>query len=321
MGRTVTLAALCTVILAPGAADAQTYPEKAIQLIVPYQAGSAGDSMMRITSQKMAENMGQQIVIENVAGASGLIGAERVARAAPDGYTIGAINDSMLTFLPNVQKVPYDPMKSFEPVSMVAQVTYVLVVHPSLPARTLKEFIALAKARPGKIDFASGGSGNPQHIAMELFKSAAGISLTHVPYRGATQAVIDVVGGRVPVMFSAVAVVLPHIKEGKLRALAVPGAKRSPLLPDVPTVAEAGVPGFKYSVWTGIYLPRGTPKTIIDRLNAETAKAVADSAVRNRLLAIGLEPSSTTSDQLAEIARSGYATMAKIIKETGIKAE
>ena len=309
-------------ILLAVSANAQTYPAKPIQMIVPLQAGSAGDVMMRIVAQKMSESLGQQIVIDNQAGAAGLIGAERIARAAPDGYTIGGISDSVLNFAPNLYpKVNFDPVNSFEPVSTVATITWVMIVHPSVPATNVREFIALAKAKPGQLDFSSGGNGSPQHIAMELFKAATATSLTHVPYRGATQAALDVLGGRIPVMFTALSIVLPNIKEGKLRALAITNSKRSTLLPGVPTISEAGVPGFVFNTWAGIYAPQGTPKPVIERLNAETIRAAGDPAVRERLLGLGMEAGSSTPEQLGTMTREGLAKMTKLIKGLGIKAE
>ena len=316
------LVALCAGIAMPLAAGAQNYPAKPILMVVPLQAASAVDVMMRVAAQKMSENLGQQIVIENQAGAAGLIGAERVTRAAPDGYTIAGISDSVLTMVPHMhRKIGFDPVTGFEPVGMVAAITWVLIAHPSLPAKNVREFVNLAKASPGKLDFSSGGLGSPQHMAMEMFSSAAGIQLTHVPYRGATQAALDVVGGRIPVMFTALSIVLQHIREGKVRALAVAGRQRSPLLPEVPTVSEAGLPGFTFYTWAGIYAPLGTPRPVVERLNAEIAKAVSDPAVREKLSGLGLEPASGTPAQLAEETRSGYARMGKAIRDANIKPE
>ena len=291
-------------------------------MIIPLQAASAADITLRVVTQKMAESLGQQIAIDNQPGAAGLIGAERVARAAPDGYTIGGFADSVLTFVPNLyRKVGYDPIASFEPISMVAVVVWVMAVHPSVPVRNVKEFVALAKAHPGKLDYSSGGNGSPQHVAAELFKQVTGITLTHIPYRGATQAVLDVVSGRIPVTLGGLSVMLPYIKEGRLRALAALGDKRTGLLPDLPTASESGVPGFTFSTWIAIYAPRGTPQLVIDRLNAETVKTVNEPAVRERLIALGLEPGSSTPEQLATETRNGLEKMAKVIKAAGIKVE
>jgi tripartite-type tricarboxylate transporter receptor subunit TctC len=308
--------------LAIAGAGAQNYPAKPVLVVLPMQSASASDVMVRVVAQRMAESMKQQAVIVNMPGAAGLIGTERIARAAPDGYTIGGLNDGLLTQIPYLyQKVPYDPIRSFEPVSMVAAVTYVLIVHPSLPAKSIGDLVALAKAQPGKIDFASGGTGNAQHFAMELFKSATGASYGHVPYRGASAAALDVIGGRVPAMFSGIAVALPAIKDGRLRALGVPSEKRSPLLPEVPTFSEAGVKNFVFFTYTALYVPAGTPRAIIDRLSDETGKALSDPTVRERLLALGLEPGSSTPEQLGRLIQSDRAKMIKVIRAANIRLE
>src|SRR5258705_8587245 len=238
---------LATALLAAAALPcyAQQYPSKPILMLMPLQAGSAVDVMIRIVAQKMSEGMGQQILIENQPGAAGSIGAERVKRAPPDGYTVGVLNDSILTMIPNIRQVAYDPVKDFAPVGVVAAITWVMVVSNELPAKTVPEFVALAKSRPGKIDYSSGGNGSPQHVAMEAFKAATGIEVVHIPYRGATQAAVDVMSYRVQPPYGAVSIMRPYILDGRMRALAVPSAARSPLLPAVPTMSEAGVPGFE----------------------------------------------------------------------------
>ncbi len=280
-------------------ANAQAYPGKSILMIIPLQAASAIDVAIRIVTQKMSESMGQQIVIDNQPGAAGLIGAERVMRATPDGYTIATLNDSILTMIPNLyKKVPYDPVKSFAPVSLVAGITWVLVSHPTLPVKNVRELIVLAKARPGELNYSSGGNGSPQHIAMEIFKSMAGVKLTHIPYKGTTQATLDVISGQIPVMFSATSLVISQIREGKLRALAAGGAKRSPLLPDVPTVAESGLPGYSFNTWMAIFVPLNTPNEIISRLNAEIIKALASTDVRERLTSQGFDVYGTPPEQV-----------------------
>ncbi len=280
-------------------ANAQAYPGKSILMIIPLQAASAIDVAIRIVTQKMSESMGQQIVIDNQPGAAGLIGAERVMRATPDGYTIATLNDSILTMIPNLyKKVPYDPVKSFAPVSLVAGITWVLVSHPTLPVKNVRELIVLAKARPGELNYSSGGNGSPQHIAMEIFKSMAGVKLTHIPYKGTTQATLDVISGQIPVMFSATSLVISQIREGKLRALAAGGAKRSPLLPDVPTVAESGLPGYSFNTWIAIFVPLNTPNEIISRLNAEIIKALASTDVRERLTSQGFDVYGTPPEQV-----------------------
>ncbi|HTQ74557.1 MAG TPA: tripartite tricarboxylate transporter substrate binding protein [Burkholderiales bacterium] len=299
----------------------QTYPAKPILIVMPLQAGSAVDVMIRIVAQRMGEDMGQQIVIENQPGAAGSIGAERVKRAAADGYTVGALNDSILTMIPNIRQIAYDPVKDFVPVGVVAAITWVMVVNNDLPAKTVSEFIALAKSRPGKLDYSSGGNGSPQHVAMEAFKAATGIDLVHIPYRGATQAAVDVMSNRVQAHFSAVSIVQPYIKDGRMRALAVPSAARSPLLPDVPTMAEAGVPGFEWRTWASFVVPLGTPAPIVERLNAELVKAVRTPEVRDKLIAQGLEPVGSNPATVTQWTQDGLKRMHDIVQRAKIQAE
>jgi tripartite-type tricarboxylate transporter receptor subunit TctC len=300
---------------------AQDYPTKPILMVMPLQAGSAVDVMMRIVAQKMGDNMGRQIVVENQPGAAGMIGAERVKRAAPDGYTLGILNDSILTMIPNIRQVPYDPLKDFVPISVVAGITWVMVANNDLPAKTLPEFVALAKSRPGKIDYSSGGVGSPQHVAMEAFKAATGIYVVHIPYRGATQAALDVISNQVQVHFSAVSIVQPHIRAGKMRALAVPSPSRSPLLPDVPTMTEAGVQGFEWRTWASLVVPVGTPKPIVDRLAAETVKAVNAPDVREKLIGQGFEPVGSPPEVVTQWTQAGLVRMREIVKRAEIKGD
>ncbi len=303
-------------------AHAQNYPEKTITMLVPLQVGSAGDTVLRVVAQKMSDNMKQAIVIENQAGVSGLLGAERVSRSTPDGYLIGGISDSVLNFATNLaEKVNFDPVGGFEPISLVANVSWVLVANPSLGAKTIGDLMTLARAKPGTIDYASAGSGSPHHIAMEMLTRPQRISMKHIPYKGATQSLIDVVSGQVPVMFSATSVALPFIKQGKLVALGVPNEKRSPLLPDVPTFAEGGISNFNFATWVAMFAPKGTAAPIINRLNLEVRKALEDPAVKDKLLSLGLEPAPTTTTQLAKMMSDGNASIRKIIKDAGIKAE
>ncbi|MES2183616.1 MAG: tripartite tricarboxylate transporter substrate binding protein [Pseudomonadota bacterium] len=316
------MAALATGLACQGAAAQNAYPSRPILVIVPLQAGSAADVATRIVTGKMGENMKVSFMIENQPGVSGLIGAEKVVRAAPDGYTLGGITDSVLNYAVNLaEKVNFDPVNDFQSISQMADISWVLVSNRDFAAKTVPELLAKARAEPGKIDYASGGNGSPQHISMELFAAANKIKLTHVPYKGATQATTDVSGGQVPLMFSAVSVALPFIKEGRLRALAQPNAKRSPLLPDVPTFAEAGAAAFQFSTWLGLYGPKGLPKPLVDRLNAEVAKAVADPGVRERLGALGLEPVASQPAQLHDLTKNGYARVGKAIKDAGIKPQ
>ena len=312
------LVAFCTLSLA----QAQSYPTRLITMIVPLQAGSSLDVVIRIVAQKMSEGLGQAIVIENQPGAAGAIGAERVMRATPDGYTIAAFNDAVLTMVPNLRKnIAYDPLKSFAPVSLMGNNSWVLVAHSSLPAKNVAELIALAKAKPGELNYSSGGNGSPQHIAMELFESLAGIKMTHVPYKGTTQATLDVISGQIPMMFSGTNAVLPQVREGKLRALGAGGNKRSPLLPGVPTVAEAGVPGYEFVTWFGLFVPLNTPKEIIARLHAELSKALAAPDVREKLVAQGIDIETSTPEQLTALTKARLEQMGKLIRSAGVVIE
>src|SRR6266436_4554796 len=269
---------LAFAVIAGFPASAQTaYPDRPIKMIVPLAAASAVDVAARIVTQKMADNMGQQFVILNQPGASGLIGAEAVARAEPDGYTIGGFNDSIMTMVPNLQsKMRWDILKDCEPVSLVATVEWGLIANNNAGFKSAADLIAAAKAAPGKIDYSSGGPGSPQHLAMAMFASAAGISLTHVPYKGATQAATDVAAGQIPVGFQGLGTVSALVRGGQIRLIGVCTSKRLPQFPDVPTVSESGLPGFLFNSWFAILAPAGTPKEIVARLNAEVVKAIGD---------------------------------------------
>jgi tripartite-type tricarboxylate transporter receptor subunit TctC len=312
------LLAACTVSFA----HAQTYPSRPLTMMMPLAAGSSLDVAIRVVTQKMSDNMGQQIVVDNQPGAAGMIGAERFTHAAPDGYTFAMFNDSVLTMVPNLRKkVAYDAVKSFAPISLVANNSWMLVSHPSLPARNVAELIALAKAKPGEINYSSGGVGSPQHIAMAMFAAKAGIKLTHVPYKGTTQATVDVIAGQIPMMFSGTNAVTAQVKDGKLRALAAGGAQRSPLLPNVPTVSESGLPGFEFATWGAFFAPLNTPADIIARLNAETAKALSAPDVREKLGAQGLEVAPSTPEQLGAMTKARFEQMRELIKSAGIPVE
>jgi tripartite-type tricarboxylate transporter receptor subunit TctC len=303
------------------ACSAQDYPAKPILFLMPLQAGSAVDVMVRIVAEKMSAGLGRQVLVENQPGAAGMIGAERVKRAAPDGYTIGVLNDSILTMIPNVRPVPYDPVKDFVPIGVVAGITWVLVANNDLPVKTVGDLVAYAKSRPGKLDYSSGGVGSPQHVAMEAFKAQTGVYLVHIPYRGATAAAVDVISNQVQVHFSAVSIVQPYITSGRVRALGVPSAKRSPLLPNVPTMAEAGLPGFEWQTWASLVAPVGTPKPIIDRLNAELVKAINSPDVREKLIAQGLDPVGSPPETVTKWTQDGLKRMKGIVERAGIKGE
>jgi tripartite-type tricarboxylate transporter receptor subunit TctC len=304
----------------PVALAQSPYPSKPIQMIVPLAAASAVDNAARILAQRMSQNMGQSIVVENQAGAAGLIGAERVAKAAPDGYTLGGFNDSIMTMLPNLHAtMPWDILKDFEPISLVATVEWGLVVSNDTSYKTASDLIAAAKASPGKINYGSGGNGSPQHVAMEVFATTAGISLTHVPYRGATQAALDVASGQVAVAFQGLSTVTSLVRSGKLRLLAVTTRSRLPQFPDVPTMSESGLPGFEFNSWFALMAPAHTPKPIIARLNEEVQKALADPDVRERLNAQGLTIRGSSPEELETATRAQLAKYARVMKEANIK--
>ena len=301
---------------------AQNYPVKPVLVISPVQAGSAGDTTLRLVTQVISRNLGQQLLVENTVGAAGIIGAQRLARAAPDGYTIGGISDSTLTYVPILQKRnDFDALNLFEPISLVSVNTWVLVAHPSLPVRKVRELVALAKGQSRRMDYASAGVGGSHHVVTEMFNAATGIKLNHVPYRGATQAVVDVQAGHVPVMFSALAAVLAPIQAGRLRVLGVASETRTPLLPATPTIAESGVAGFTFSTWTGLVAPRGTPKPLIERLAGEVVSAFNDTELRAKVQAMGGNPQPSTPAELAERIRQITAKMRKVIQDAGITGE
>jgi tripartite-type tricarboxylate transporter receptor subunit TctC len=291
-------------------------------MIIPLAAASAVDNAARIVAQRMADNMKGSIVVENAPGAAGLIGTERIARSAPDGYTIAGFNDSIMTMLPNLHaKMPWDIQKDFDPVSLVATVEWGLVAANNAPYRNAGELIADAKANPGKVNYGSGGNGSPQHIAMALLASSAGVTLTHIPYKGATQAALDVAAGQIPVAMQGLATVATLARGGKLRLIGVSMPARHPQFPEVPTVSESGLPGFEFNSWFAIMVPAGTPKDIVARLHAEVVKALADPDVREKLGAQGLTPRGSSPEELRKATAEQLAKYARLMKQAGIKAE
>jgi tripartite-type tricarboxylate transporter receptor subunit TctC len=301
---------------------AQTnYPNRTVQITMPLQAGSAVDVLMRPFSQKMSEVLGQSLIIENITGGAGLIGANKVAQATPDGYVLGAFNDSILNMVPNLyKKVDYDPLTSFTGVSQIAGITFVLVANPNFKPNNIKQLIEYAKANPGKLDYASGGNGSPQHIGMEMLRQMTGAPLVHIPYKGAAAPVTDVMAGQVPIMISALAVVLPHIKAGKLKAIAITSSKRSLLLPDVPTVAET-VPGYELMAWAALVAPKGTPSEVITKLNDAVTQVLKDPKVKEQIIAQGFELVPTGQAAFNQANKDGFNRMRKIIKDGGISLD
>ncbi len=310
------------VLTAAQSAVAQDYPERPITLVVPYAAGGGNDVMARIVGEKMSKTLGQQIVIENRGGAGGSIATRMVARATPDGYTLGLGGTGTLAVAPTLYpNAGYDPRKDFAPVGLIATSALVVLVHPSVPAKTLKELIALAKSKPGQINFASAGVGSGMHLGTELFELMADVKLTHVPYKGTGPALTDLLGGHVSLFFSSLPSAIPLIQAGKVRALAVTSLKRSAVLPDLPTVAESGVPGYEAVLHYGIVAPAGTPKLIIAKLNAALREAVASPEVHEKIAADGAEPLASTPEEYAADIDREETKWAAIVKRSGAKAE
>ena len=314
------LCLLC--IFSASIANAQgVYPNRTIQTIMPLQAGSGVDILFRPIAQKMSENLGQAVTIENIPGGAGLIGTAKVAQSPAEGYALGVFNDSILTMLPNLyKKIDYDPVQSFSPISELAAITFVLVANPAFPGNTAADLVRIAKEKPGKIDYASGGNGSPQHIGMEIFRQYTGAPIVHIPYRGAAAAVTDVMAGQVPVMISALSVVLPHIRAGKLKVLGVASKTRSPLLPNTPTIDES-VKGYEFSTWGALLAPKGTPPAVIDKLNESLATALKDPKQREQLIAQGFEFVPLGSDHLKTMIAQGLVKMKKVIKDGGIQPD
>jgi tripartite-type tricarboxylate transporter receptor subunit TctC len=305
-----------------GHAQMAPWPSKPIRFIVPLAAGSAVDNAARIVAEKVSRNLGQGIVIENQPGAAGLIGAGTVAKAAPDGYTFGGFNDSIMTMVPNMtQKMPWDILKDFEPVSLVATVEWGLVVPTESSVKSAADLIAAAKKAPGKINYGSGGNGSPQHIAMALFASQAGVQMTHVPYKGATQAAMGVAGKEVDAAFQGIATVNSLIKAGKVRLVGVTTPRRMPQFPDVPTVSDSGLAGFEFNSWFALMAPAGTPRAIVNRMADEVKKALDDPEVKEKLNAQGLTPRGTTPEELGTATKAQLAKYGELIRKNGITSE
>lgn len=313
-------ACLCAAAM-PGAVAAQAYPIKPIRMIVPWSPGGTSDTIARILGQKMTEQWGQQVVIDTRPGASGIIGTEVAMRATPDGYTLLHANMAQWATNPSLYKVNYDTLRDFTPVSQVAIAPQLLVVHPGVPAKTVKELAELAKAKPGTLNFGSGGAGTLAYSAGELFKMLTGVNMVHIPYKGTIIAVQDLLGGRVQVVFSDMPIALPHANSGKLRALAVTSAKRTPLVPGMPTVAESGVPGYAVDNSWGVFAPARTPKTLVAKLNAEMVRVHALPDVKDRYAGLGLEAISSTPAAYANFIQADAAKFAKIIQSTGAKVD
>jgi tripartite-type tricarboxylate transporter receptor subunit TctC len=308
--------------LTPIAAQAQAWPAKAVRIIVSYPPGGGADATARLVGPKIAEAIGQSVVIENRQGSGGAIGGDAVAKSAPDGYTF-LLDASSHSINPVLQpKLPFNTLKDLVPVSLLVVVPNMLVVHPAFPANSVKELIALVKSKPGQYSFASSGNGSAQHLAAELFKAQAGLFMVHIPYRGGGPALVDVMGGQVPIYFGNMASASPHVKSGKLKALGVTGSKRSPAAPQLPTVAEAGdLKGYEVYEWNALFAPAGTPADIIERMQREAAKAVNAPDVREKLAALGNEPVGGTAAELERLRRADLEKWTAVIKRAGIKLD
>ena len=316
---------LLSVILGVGVAlpvAAQTYPSKSIRILVGFAPGGSTDIVARLIAAEMTKNLGQQVVVENRPGAGGNIAAGIASSAAPDGYTLHACTTGVFAIAPFIySKLPYDAEKGLAPVTQTGSLPYIIVLHPSLPSKNVKEFIALAKARPGQINYASSGVGTASHLSAAMFATAAGISMTHVPYKGTGNAMSDLLAGQVVLMFDQPVSSLPQVQAGKLRVLGISSSTRFSTLKDIPTVAEQGLPGFEAISWAGICLPGGTPKPIIDRVYTEVAKVLKVPELRNRLLRDGIEPIGSTPEQYAEHIKKEAVKWSKVVKDSGAKVD
>ena len=304
-----------------GAFAQADYPTKPVRFIVGQAPGGATDIVARLVAAKLQEGLGQNVIVENRTGAAGSLGAAAVAKSAPDGYTILVVSSSYSINPSLYTNLPFDPQKDLAPVSLLAEAPFLLVVHPSVPAKSVKDLIALARAQPTKLTYGSGGQGSSGHLAGVLFETGANVKLTHVPYKGAGQALVDVVSGQITFMFASVLSSMPHIKQGRIRLLGVTSAKRSSALPQTPTLAEAGVPGYSTTTWYGLLAPAGTRQAVIDRLAAAAHKAVMSGDVRERMLADGAEPIGSTPAVFQQHIASEMAKWRKVVSSTGVKAE
>ena len=297
------------------------YPNRPLRWIVPYGPGGGADTVARIVGQKLAESWAQQVVIDNRPGAAGIVGADVAAKAKPDGYTIlmaatpHAVNVSLY------HQLPFDLTRDFAAVTLVASFPNILVTHPSVPVTSIKELVALAKSRPGQLNFASNGNGTSPHLAMELFKTMAGISMMHVPYKSSSQALTDLLGGQVSLMFPNLPSALPHVKAGKLKALAVTGIRRSPAAPAIPTMAEGGVPGYTADTWNGVLVPAATPRGVVEKLNSEAVKLLNLPDLKERLLTLGAETTGSTPEEFSAYIKAEITKWAQVIKNAGIRAD
>ena len=312
---------LASLLVLATCAFGQGWPAKPVRLIVPYPPGGSADILARAIGQKLAEGLGQQVIIDNRPGAGTAIGAEATAKAPPDGYTIMLGTVSSHAINPALSPVKFDPIRDFAPVSLVASIPFALIVHPSLPANSVRDLVALAKARPGSLNYSSAGNGTSNHLAGELFKSMTGTFMVHIPYKGSAPALNDLIAGQVQLMFDLVLTSAPHVKSGAVRAIAVTGGERSSALPGVPTVAESGVPGYEVTAWFGFFAPAATPAAIVNALNAETVKAMRLPDLRERLASQGADPITDTPEQFAAYVKEELGKWTRVVKMSGMKAD
>ena len=320
-GCALAVATIAWMALLTEPAHAQDYPLRPLKVVVPFSPGGAVDGPMRVIAQELSKRLGQQVVVENKPGAGATIGSELVAKAAPDGYTLLLASQTNAISATLYAKLPFDPIEDFAPISLIGREPGVLVVNPALPVKTFQEFIAYVKERPGQIDYASSGNGSGQHLFAALLASMTGLRMNHIPYKGSGQATTDLLGGQVMVSIPGTAGMVGHIKAGKLRPLAVTGARRSPQLPDVPTVMESGVPGYEAYVWMGLLAPKGTPAPIIERLYRELMQALATTEVKTYMANAGIEIVGSTPAEFGRFFRSEKDLWAKVIRETGAKVD
>jgi tripartite-type tricarboxylate transporter receptor subunit TctC len=303
-------------------AHAQTYPAKPVRVIVPYPPGGGNDTLGRLFAAKLSERMGQQFIVENRPGAGAMIGTEAAAKSPPDGYTILLSSIATHALSPNLySRVPYDPVRDFAPITLLGIAPTVLVVPADLPAKNLQELVAAAKAKPGSLAYASGGNGTPPHVNAEVFKAVAGVDLLHVAYKGGGPALIDLIAGRVQVMLDTAASAMPHVRSGKLRAIAISASRRSPELPELPTFAEAGLPGYDTNAWYSMHAPAGTPSEVVRRLNAELVAILKDPDILARFKQLATDPVGNSPEELAAFVRSELEKYAKVIKAAGIRLD
>lgn len=299
---------------------AQDYPNRPIRFIVPFAPGGGSDMVARVVAQRMTETLGQQVVVDNRAGAGGRIGAEMAVRAAPDGYTLIMVSPSY-AISPSLYKVPYDAVNDISAIALVDTSPYIVVVHPAVPAKNINELIALAKAKPGTLNFGSSGTGAILHLATELFKMMAGVNMVHIPYKGTGPALTDLLGGQIQMLLGSSVAVMPHIKGGKLRALAVTERKRMAALPDLPTVAESGIPGYDVTLWHGVLGPKGLPKQLVTRWNKEINRIIQTQEMKDRFANEGLEPAPGTPENFAEVLKRDVERWKQVVREANVKAE